>query len=118
MKIHKNLLEKIIWEETRLLVEEVSRTFPDLFTHMVLAIYQRYQEERSGEEGIIQAIKIALASLKKDGYITPDSNLQNISLTPDGQKKNARHAREPMQKGDSTYSLIDYFNIDDDSLGF
>ena len=118
MKIKRTILEKIIWEETRLLVEEVSRTFPDLFTHMVLAIYQRYQEERSGEDGLIQAINIALASLKKDGYITADSNLQNISLTPAGQKKNAPHAREPMQKGDSTYSLIDYFDIDDDSLGF
>lgn len=118
MKISKNLLEKIILEETRLLVEEVARTFPDLFTHMVLAIYQRYQNDRSGEDGLIQAIKIALSSLKKDGYITPDSNLQNISLTPAGEKKNARHAREPMQKGDSFYSLANYFDIDDDSLGF
>ena len=112
MKISKNLLEKIIGEETRLLVEEVSRTFPDLFTHMVLAIYKK---KGGGEQGFLYAIEAALSFLIQNDYITSDSDLQNISLTSKGQAQNARHAREPMQKGDSFYSLLNYFDIDETS---
>ena len=112
MKKSQAILEKIIWRETQLLVEEVSRTFPDLFTHMVLAIYKK---KGGGEQGFLYAIEAALSFLIQNDYITPDSDLLNVSLTSKGQAQNVRHAREPMQKGDSFYSLLDYFDIDENS---
>lgn len=112
MKISRSLLEKIIWEETVLLVEEVSADLPDLFTHMALAIYRKGNE---GPEELLYAIEAALSFLIEKGFITPGSDLAGIELTALGTSQNVSHAAESPSKTDYFYTLLNNFGIDETS---
>lgn len=113
MKIKRAILEKIIWEETQLLVEEVSADLPDLFAHMALAIYEK--AGAGGPEDLIYAIDSALSFLIEKGFITGDSDLSGIGLTSLGASQNAPHASESPDKTDYFYTLLNAYGIDENS---
>lgn len=95
MKEYKIILEEISRDLNKLLQEQEAGQLPDLFKHMVLAIF------RKGPRNIgwfQSSIMIAFESLLNNGFITGNSNLNNMTLTAKGQAQNRQHAAEPKAK--------------------
>lgn len=65
--------------------------FPDLFKHMTLAIMRKGPRTLGWFQS---SAAIAYEFLIKYGYITPQSNLQQMTLTAKGQAANAKHMGE------------------------
>jgi len=97
MKEYKVLLEKIIFDIDNLLQEQEVRELPDLFKHMVLAIFRKGPRTIGWFQS---SIMIAFESLLNNGFITRNSNLNNITLTARGQAQNRQHTAEPKAKSD------------------
>lgn len=89
------LLEHSIREINLLLEEEGVEALPDLFKHMVLAIFRKGPRNIGWFQASVQ---IAFESLLENDFITPDSSPDQIRLTAKGQSRNAQHAREPVAK--------------------
>lgn len=97
MKKFIDLTEIVYKDINSFLLEQKASVLPDLFKHMVLAIF------RKGPRNIgwfQSSVMIAFESLLDNGFITRDSNLQSIRLTPKGQQQNRMHASEPKAKSD------------------
>lgn len=89
MKV-ENLLNETVKEINLLLEQEGMNPLPDLFKHMVLAIFSKGNKD---EQSFRQAIDAAFTFLLRNGYIN-----KNLSLTAKGIEKNKRHAAEPKRK--------------------
>lgn len=105
MKVSVLLLE--VREEINLLLEqEGMNPLPDLFKHMVLAIFRKGART---EAWFRSSVEIAFSSLLRNGYITPTSKLNNMTLTSSGAERNRYHSSEPRAKSDlfdSTYQVV------------
>ena len=93
-KINLNIFVKDI---NLLLEQEGMNPLPDLFKHMVLAIFRKGPRT---ERWFRDSLEIAFSSLLKNGFISPNSNLNNMALTPTGVERNRRHMAEPKAKSD------------------
>lgn len=93
-KINLNIFVKDI---NLLLEQEGMNPLPDLFKHMVLAIFRKGPRT---EAWFRSSLEIAFSSLLKNGFITPNSNLTNMTLTSTGNEQNRRHMAEPRAKSD------------------
>lgn len=92
-------LQPFIDDINLLLEQEGMNPLPDIFKHMVLAIYNKGDKN---EQGFRRAIDAAFSSLLKSGYIN-----KNLTLTPKGVEKNKRHASEPKTKSAVVDSYLD-----------
>lgn len=86
--------------DTNLILEQAGMApLPDIFKHMVLAIFQKGEKT---EQGFRQAIDAAFSFLLKNGLIN-----KNLTLTPKGVEKNKRHTSEPKNKSAVVDSYLD-----------
>ena len=88
-------LQEVIGDINSLLEQEGMNPLPDLFKHMVLAIFRKGPRT---EENFKRALDAAFSFLIQYGHITPQSNLDNMQLTSTGATLNRRHAAEPAEK--------------------
>jgi len=91
-------LQEVIGDINSLLEQEGMNPLPDLFKHMVLAIFRRGQKS---EQNFIRAMEAAFSFLVRHGHISPQSNIDNMQLTASGNELNRRHAAEPANKSDT-----------------
>jgi len=91
------LLEHSVREINLLLEEEGVEVLPDLFKHMVLAIFRKGPRNIGWFQASVQ---IAFESLLENDFISPNSTPSSMTLTSKGQSRNAQHAREPASKSD------------------
>ena len=106
MKKFINLTEEIYKDINLFLVEQRVSPLPDLFKHMVLAIFRKGPRTIGWFQS---SVMIAFESLLQNGFITGDSNLQSIRLTSKGQQQNRMHASEPKAKSDQFDRYFDRF---------
>lgn len=99
-----SLLEESIGEINSLLEQEGLNTLPDLFKHMVVAIFRKGDRT---EANFRRALDAAFKFLLRNGHITPDSTVQNMNLTGTGRALNARHQAEPKAKSDTFDASMD-----------
>lgn len=97
MKKYKILLEQVAEDINKILLEQEVPQLPDLFKHMVLAIFRKGPRTMGWFQS---SIMIAFESLLDNGFITRNSNLQNIRLTAKGRTQNKTHQSEPRPKSD------------------
>lgn len=88
-------LQEVIGDINSLLEQEGMNPLPDLFKHMVLAIFRKGART---EDNFKRALEAAFSFLLMYGHITPQSNINNMQLTASGAKLNRRHAAEPADK--------------------
>lgn len=91
------LLEETVREINVLLEQQGMVRLPDLYKHMVLAIF------RKGPRNIgwfQVSAQIAFEFLIKHGHISPDSGAGRMPLTAKGRKYNKRHRAEPPKKSE------------------
>lgn len=98
------LLEESIKEINSLLEQEGLNTLPDLFKHMVVAIFRKGDRT---EANFRRALDAAFKFLLRNGHITPDSTVQNMTLTATGNNLNQRHMAEPKTKSDTFDAAMD-----------
>lgn len=89
------LIEEITKEINLLLEQEDSVDLPDIYKHMVLAIYRKGPQTRGWFES---SVMIAFECLLDNGYIYRNSRPDRMRLTSKGFVKNGRHRMEPMEK--------------------
>lgn len=107
--IEKKLIA--IEEEINVVLEqEGAGPLPDIFKHMVLAIFKKGRNKN--EEWFRQSIMIAFDSLLDNGYIE-GTNIKNMRLTPDGYRRNLQHAREPKDKSQKFDAALDVITSED-----
>jgi hypothetical protein len=105
MKI--NLLIEAITQDINLLLEqEDSPNLPDIFKHMVLAIFRKGPRTQGWFE---TSVMIAFETLLDNGYIYSNSRPDRMRLTSKGFVKNGRHRMEPMAKNNQFDSLWNKF---------
>lgn len=95
MKDLETLLRETESEINLTLEQEGLNPLPDLFKHMTLAIF------RKGPRNIgwfQQSASIAFDFLIKYGHISPNSSVDNMTLTSSGQQQDRRHRAEPPAK--------------------
>lgn len=80
-----------------LLEQQGMNPLPDLYKHMVLAIFRKGPKTSSN---FIRSMDAAFTFLLKHGHITPQSNINNIQLTSTGKVLNAPHTKEPPDKSE------------------
>jgi hypothetical protein len=78
-----------------LLEQEGLNPLPDLFKHMVLAIFRKGPRT---VENFIYSMEMAFAALVRYGHLTPSSNINNMQLTSTGIQQNRSHVGEPRTK--------------------
>ena len=99
-------LKQFINEINLVLEQEGMNPLPDLYKHMVLAIFRKGPRT---EKRFLDSLNAAFLFLLKRGHIAPKSTINNMSLTATGQRLNARHASEPQDKSrtfDSAMNVI------------
>jgi hypothetical protein len=79
------------------LEQEGMNPLPDLYKHMVLAIFRKGVKN---EQNFLRAMEAAFSFLLTYGHITPQSNINNMQLTSTGASLNSRHVAEPKSKSD------------------
>ena len=77
------------------LEQEGMNPLPDLYKHMVLAIFRKGPRT---VDNFLNSMEAAFEFLVRYGHITPNSNINNMQLTPSGQALNSKHAAEPVDK--------------------
>jgi hypothetical protein len=69
---------------------------PQLFRHMILGIYKKMSGTHA--KRFVEAVAIAKHSMEINNLALASSltgNLDRIRLTAEGQKRNAKHSKEP-----------------------
>ena len=92
MKIGE-LIEAISKDINVLLEQENSPNLPDIFKHMVLAIFRKGPRTQGWFQS---SVMIAFETLLDNGYIYRNSRPDRMRLTSKGFVKNGRHRMEPM----------------------
>jgi hypothetical protein len=99
-------INETIDEINMLLEQEGMNTLPDLFKHMVLAIFRKGPRSMGWFQ---QSVHIAFEFLLKYGHITRNSNLNRMALTRKGKSYNKRHEMEPPAKSQQFDNLLNRF---------
>ena len=97
----------IIEKDINLVLEQEGvKPLPDIFKHMVLAIFNKGKNKTV--DWFKQSIMIAFDSLIDNGFID-GTNIKNMRLTPAGYERNLSHARERKTKSnkfDAAFDII------------
>lgn len=93
--MYNSVLESCIEKINLLLEQEGANPLPDLYKHMVLAIFR---EGPKTEQNFLRAMEAAFSFLLRRGHITPDSNIQKMTLTSSGASLDRPHEAEPASK--------------------
>lgn len=96
-------LQEVIGDINSLLEVEGMNPLPDLYKHMVLAIFRKGVKT---EQNFLRAMEAAFSFLVKHGHISPQSNINNMQLTSTGNSLNSRHTAEPAQKSQTFDSAL------------
>lgn len=96
-------LQEVIGDINSLLEVEGMNPLPDLYKHMVLAIFRKGPRT---EQNFIRAMEAAFSFLLRHGHITPQSNIDNMQLTSTGNNLNTRHVAEPPAKSQTFDSAL------------
>lgn len=96
-------LQEVIGDINSLLEREGMNPLPDLYKHMVLAIFRKGPRT---EKNFLRAMEAAFSFLLKHGHISPQSNINNMPLTSTGNQLNARHVAEPPEKSQTFDSAL------------
>lgn len=96
-------LQEVIRDINSLLEQEGMNPLPDLYKHMVLAIFRKGPKN---EKNFLRAMEAAFSFLLMRGHITPQSNINNMQLTSTGNQLNAAHASEPPAKSQTFDSAL------------
>ena len=77
------------------LEQEGMSPLPDLFKHMALAIFRKGPRT---VDKFLDSMEAAFAFLVRYGHITPNSNINNMTLTSTGANLEKNHDNEDVSK--------------------